>query len=217
MKRLRQILILAAATISLSNSTDAAVVSYTFAGGPISGTLGGIAFTATSFTFTAIGDTSNIETIPDWFGRTAAVIPVTASVVINTTTGPLTANLNSPTSQIAVASVDYGGNYAQSIVEYDAWIAYEGTHTTLIPSSGFSDLNTFDTFSGSLYNLTPLTTDEGTLVLELSGDTGTFTVGPVAAAPEQAPAAAPEPATAAASLLLSVAGLSLISRRNRKA
>ncbi len=206
---------LAALLCLAAPAAEAATVTYTLTGGPITGTLAGNPFSASGFTITATADTSTIQngllatTLP------LSVNPVTAYIQLNTSPSPTNLTLMTGPTPGAVMSVwsleinsefHYGfGNFTG----FDGVLSAHGGLTStdivradLTPYSSSS--GTFGTFIAPTY-----TTDGGILAFDdMTGNTGTFTVGP---------APVPEPATATSSLLLSLGGLSLISRRKRKA
>jgi hypothetical protein len=212
MKRSHSLLLIAAATLSLASTSHAALVSYSFfATVDFSGTLDGNPFNATSFSITGSGDTTNIQS-----GNLDTIFPtlinaVNPTILLNTTSGPLTLAAFPDSGTMSVFVTDFSGSFLYGFGGFDGFtnpftISFGFNTSDLIGS----DLATYSTWNGVLNDNAAILTDNGTLVMTFPSDTpATFTVGPVAAVPE--------PATAASSLLLSLAGLSLISRRNRKA
>ena len=204
---------LAALLCLTAPAAEAAVVTYTLTGGPVSGTLDGISFSASGFTITATADTSTIQngvlstTLP------LTVNPVTAYIQLNTSPSPINLTLMTGPTQGAVMSVwslryDEKNHYGfGNFTGFDGVLSANGglTSTDIVRANlatYSSSSGTFGTFGAPTY-----TTDGGTLAFNsMTGTTGTFTVSPV-----------PEPAAATSSLLLSLGGLSLISRRKRKA
>ncbi len=206
MNRYHLFLSIAAAAIALANPASAASLSYTiFVEGAVTGSLNGVAFTATSFSLSATGDSSTIQSWGD-----TQLNPITAPVVqINTSSGdPLTTTLlpsASPDVRWNALVADTGTLYGFILSQNDQLL--ESMILLTMPTAP-RDLSTPATHSGSFREATnPLASTGGTLALLADeGVPASFTV-----------AAVPEPATATSSLLLSLAGLSLISRRNRKA
>lgn len=211
MKRFRSLFSIAAAAIALSNSASAATLIYTLAGGAATGSLGGVPFTATSFSITASGDSSTAQS-GIFFGSLVSQMNVVTApfVQINTSTGPLTATLISTKpghlwhalsyTDGTTASV-YGFNLAQTFANFLPAILFATPYYA-------PDISTPATYSGTLNSSAwVLPTTGGTLewYFEALPTPASFTIS------------APEPATATSSLLLSLGGLSLISRRNRKA
>ncbi len=209
MNRFRSLLFIAA--IALSSSARAATVTYTLTGdGASIGALedtGFADFTFTSFTITATADTSTIQNGLSLSTYPATFNPVTASIQFSTPSGLL--NLTTSTS---VWSLEYDSkfHYGFSAVSgFDSFFFQNGLTTSDIVRSNLAASSTSSGTYGTFSLLGPaqFSTERGLLIFHVQpGDTGTFTV-----------TAVPEPATATSSLLLSLAGLSLISRRNRKA
>jgi hypothetical protein len=210
LKRFRSLFAIAAAALALTGSASAATLSYTFAGGAATGSLNGVAFTATSFSITATGDSSAIQSGLVGPGLLALSTAVSAPFVqINTNSGPITTTLISETPGYlwrAVSLDYYAAATAYGFVLGEALDNWDTNIVLYLPPVSL-DLSTPATYSGPILNVSPsLPTSGGALVLDPSDTTASFIVSSV-----------PEPATATSSLLLSLGGLSLISRRNRKA
>jgi hypothetical protein len=209
LKRIRFLLSIAAAAIALTGSVGAATITYTLAGGAATGSLNGVSFTATSFSITATGDSSAIQS-ELLFG----VIPGESNVVsaplvqINTISGPLTTTLISDTPGYLWKALGFlatgpyssfhGFTLADNIDDGTVWAGLNNSYSSGDLSTPAIYYSATNTFAG------PFPSTAGALILNSSAPTS-FTVS------------VPEPATATSSLLLSLGGLSLISRRNRKA
>jgi hypothetical protein len=207
LKRFRSLFAIAAAALAVHGSASAATLYYTFAGGPATGSLNGVAFTATSFSITATGDSGAVQSGLFEGTHPAQSTAVSAPFVqINTTSGPITTTLISDTPGLLWRAVSVGVASVATVHGFalgEAFINWQkGVLSSVAPVS--PDISTPATYSGALYEITPFPTSGGALVLTPS-DPVSFTVS------------VPEPATATSSLLLSLGGLSLISRRNRKA
>ena len=211
MKRFRSLFAIAAAAIALPGSASAATITYTLAGGAATGSLNGVSFTATSFSITATGDSSAIQsevilgTIPGESNVVSAPL-----VQINTISGPITTTLISDTPGHLWKAVGFlatsgftsfhGFTLVDNIDDAEVWAGLNNSYSSgdlSTPAIYYSASNTF---------VGPFPSTAGALILNPSGLTTSFTISAV-----------PEPATATSSLLLSLGGLSLISRRNRKA
>jgi len=210
MKRFRSLFVIAAAALALTGSASAATLTYTFAGGAATGSLNGVSFTATSFSITATGDSSAVQS-GLFEGFSAQSTSVSAPFVqINTTSGPITTTLISETSGYLwrAASLDYGGlATVYGFVLGEALANWDTNNMLLYIPPVSPDLSTPATYSGIPFAFSsPVPTSDGPLQLNDLAASTSFTISAV-----------PEPATATSSLLLSLGGLSLISRRNRKA
>ena len=210
MKRFRSLFAIAAAAIALPGSASAATITYTLAGGAATGSLNGVSFTATSFSITATGDSSAIQsevilgTIPGESNVVSAPL-----VQINTISGPITTTLISDTPGHLWKALGFlatsgfftsfhGFTLVDDIDDAEVGAGLNNSYSSgdlSTPAIYYSASNTF---------VGPFPSTAGALILNPSAPTS-FTVS------------VPEPATATSSLLLSLGGLSLISRRNRKA
>ncbi len=206
---------IAAASLSLASASQAALVSYSiFANTNFSGTLDGVPFSATSISVTATADTTNIQS-GLFFDNSFPILvnAVNPTIFLNTNSGPITLSALPEYAPIAAFAADlftHQGDYIYGFGSFDEagsgyWDFYFSFNST---DPIGSDLATHTTRYGGLGSAY-FATNLGPLNLSFNpGTEGTFTVGP---------AAVPEPATATSSLLLSLGGLSLISRRKRKA
>ena len=209
MKRFRSLFSIAAAALALSASASAATLTYTINGGDGTVWLGGVEYTATSFSITATGDSSAVQSWL-WEGTPAQITAVSAPFVqINTTSGTITTYLLSGSPGFlwnAVACSDGTTMGFHGFVATDSSSSYGSSFVVDAPNLT-TDVTTPATYTGSInYGPSPLPTIDGTLEISTTTATISFTISAV-----------PEPATATSSLLLSLGGLSLISRRNRKA
>lgn len=188
-------------------SASAALVSYTLGAGSASGDLRGDIITVTGFTITATADTSTV--VSGTLGGTFPIYynPVVPTMEIHTTGGTLSFTLPTvgPYSWYAIAGSDdltsvHGFYLIDSFSDVPLSAAFV-THS----SGPYSNLVTVNVYNGTAGGyLINLPSSEGTLNLTPASNPGTFTVTSV-----------PEPATAAATLLSSLAGMLLVSRRRR--
>lgn len=210
MKRFRSLFSIAAAAIALSNSASAATLTYTlFVDGAVTGSLNGTAFTATSFSITASGDSSTVQSGLVFTALPAQLNVITAPFVqINTSSGALTTTLLNETPFIWNA-LTYTDGSSASVYAFVLAESFTngGSGIGFFTSYYSPDLSTPATYSGSFVGTSLFETTGGTLELSVAAPApATFNISAV-----------PEPATATSSLLLSLGGLSLVSRRNRKA
>lgn len=199
-----------AAALALAGTSHAATVSYTLTGGAFSGSLAGTPFTAQSFTITATADTVDIQsgnfTV---FGNSGRINLVTPTVTIDSSLGPITATLtSSPGNNLAAAELDTSPGSTSAL-----GFAYFTDFNSDLPGIGISastatpnGLDTDAVYTGDLFEtIIIMTSDQGNILFDIPTNTpGTFTISAV-----------PEPAAATSSLILSLAGLSLVTRRRR--
>jgi hypothetical protein len=200
------------------DSVSAATVIYAISGGAITGSLNGTPFIGTSFSISALGDSSavrsgmlNSENPPEY---PLEVSPVEQPVVvINTTTGPLTATFpsnTSPYSWHAISLIDISYTFCGFAQFYDfpqngfsAGLVGFGSPTIPIeldkPGVYYShfdlDYSTvrYFNFNTSSGNLSFLTTDPELVAFSVSST--------------------PEPSSVMSSILVSLAGYFTASRR----
>jgi len=193
--------------------SSAAALSYSLTGGGITGTFNGTAFTATSFSITATGDTSTIISGDLFDNGPAYLIPVSPTIEIFTLGGgSLTATLQpTPGKTFMAAGVQFAGvpsNVAHGFIIFDSFaspiIAGLGSVTA---GTNSSNLASPATIHGQLTNdTTTFPSSAGPITMTVQPATSsTFTISSV-----------PEPASAAATLLSALSGILLVSRRQRR-
>ena len=184
----------------------AALVTYTLTGGGGSAVVDGTAFIATGYSIAATADTSTIVS-GSWNGFPVNYNPVVPTITLLTSGAPVILTLL-PTagfSWVALAGGDDSGRnhgfflFKDLVTEPEAFSDIDSTPGT------YSDLATPNTYSGSIQtSMIALPTSGGQFDMISDAFTGTFTISAV-----------PEPASAAATLLPSLAGILLVSRRRR--
>lgn len=184
----------------------AALVTYTLTGGGASADVDGTAFIADSYSITATADTGTIIS-GSWNGFPVNYNPVTPTITLLTPGDPVTLTLLpiAGYSWVALAGGDVSGRNHGFFLFRDL-ASEQAAYSEIESAPGvYSDLTTPNSYSGSIQTtMLAVSTSGGPLDLISDPFTGSFTISSV-----------PEPTTATATLLSSLAGTILVSRRRR--